>query len=265
MRMLAAPGAIGTSLSDGGSMSRTPQPVTHAGSLRSVRGTPPPPDVGERTFEFRVPDGMQLEKAQAIALPESSKGAAVLLMPGLNKGGTGNQQIKVWYSIPPGGTLRLRVRAYGKPQPTPGTGHSEQQDTEILYIRDQQSVDRMSSLMASKERFIIVIDGPDVPALESTGLFADGLTWEVSNGLFGPEVKFNPVITSTVLITLIITAGVVAVVLIVFFTALLAMAIAHCYKIHVSSMKLGDISFGGVQLSLELPSLVFDLEPTACS
>ncbi len=267
-RMTAAPSGVAASISDRGGLTHPGVTTTSTAGFRTIIGAPPPPDVGERTFQFRVPDGMQIDKAQAIALPESTQGAFVELLPGISLGGTGDQQIKVRYSVPAGGTIRLRVRVYGKAQPTPEAGHSEEAEIEALYIRDMQSVQRMGSLMASRKRFVIVMDGPEVDVLESTGFFNDGLTWNVSNGPFGPIVKINPAISTAVLITAIITAGVVGSLVIICLTWMITHAINHCYRINVHAVKIGEVKLGGglfKPISLELPSLVFDMEPTDCS
>ena len=229
---------------------------------RSIIASIPLPHVGEKTYAFEVPAGMQLDAAQVVALPESSNGATVKLKSGFALGGTGSQSVTVWYSVPPGGQLRLRVRVYAKPIPAPAAGQSQEDEVEVLYLRDFESIDRMSSLMASRKRIVVLVDHPDIHKLAGTGLFND-TTWEISMGPTGPRVKINPT-WEWVVIVAIIAAALVAALLIAFLSKMVTDAIANCYKIHVGSITLGQVTIAGVTLTLTLPTMTFDLEPSQC-
>jgi len=256
--MLRSAPAASTSLNTG-----HPAGLTMALPAGSLSGLINLPHVGERTYQFAVPGGMQLHSAQALALPDSSSGAVVQLKSQVQVGATGSQSVTVSYSIPPGGQLRIRVRVYAKAIPTPSTGDNQEDEVEVLHLSDFESIDRMSSLMASRKRVVVLVDHPDVFKLAGTGFFGD-VTWEVSMGPTGPRIKINPTWEWPVIIG-IIAAAFVAALLIAFLTRMVTDAIANCYKINVSSVTLGQVTVAGVTLTLTLPTMSFDLEPAQCA
>lgn len=215
--------------------------------------------VGTQTFNLTVPTGREYDGATVITLPPTTDGALVSIDSQPSIGSRGNQSLSLKYTIPPGGQVRYRVRAYAQPTADPGAGNTEP-EYEVLYVRDMESVQRLTSLMQSKKRVILLVQGDDAVKLVGTGLFSPGM-WKLKTGPFGiPQVEINPT-WEWVAIAAIIAAAAVAIVVLLVLETMVIMGILYGYRVEVGKLELGSVKVAGITIQVTLPTLAFVLEP----
>lgn len=223
-------------------------------------GQYPRAEVGQKTYNFDVPAGLTYDGATAITLPPSSAGGHVSVLKQPSIGATGSQALTLQYTMPPGGVVRFRVRAYGQPIVDPSAGNTTP-SYEVLYAKDLQSVERLASLMQSKKRIILAIQGDDALKLHSTGLF-NGEEWKLKQGPFGmPVIQINPT-WEWVAILGILAGAAVALSVVILLDRMIQEGYKYGYRIEVKQIALGTISVGDFQLEVGLPTLAFVLEPS---
>lgn len=219
----------------------------------------PLPHVGTQTYAITVPSNLSYDGSSVITLPPSSPGAIATVEKQPPNGATGSQALEVKYTIPPGGMVRYRTRAYARMQADPSAGNQEP-EYEVLYVIDSQSVERLSSLMQSKQRIILAIQGDDAVKLVGTGLFNPG-QWKLKTGPFGvPQVEINPTWEWVAIAAILAVAAVAAFLLIVLETMVI-MGILHGYRVEVRELSLGTLQIGNMTIEASLPTLAFVLEP----
>ncbi len=217
------------------------------------------PQVNTKQFNFTIPQGLKYDGATVITLPPTSGGAIVSLENQPSNGVIGNQSLTVKYSIPPGGTIRYRVRTYGRPIVNPSVGN-EQPDYELLYASDFQSVERLASLMQSKQRIVLAIQGDEALNLVETGLFKPG-EWKLRQNNFGlPVVEMNPAWELVVIVGILATAA-IALAVIILIQTMVSEGIKNGYRIVVKEVTLGDLNVFGTTITFSLPTLGFELIP----
>lgn len=214
---------------------------------------------GEKIFNIVLPQGKKYDGAIAITLPHSSEGCITEIKQQANIGSTGNLQIIVSYTIPPGGTIYFRLRAYCQSL-TPAQQHNnDKTGVEVLHLINNQSVERLSSLMNNKKRVALLISGADALKLISTGLFSQG-KWNFAMGARGPTVSINPTWELVVIVGILASAAVGAIA-IAALTAIVILGIIHGYHINIKEFEAGSVSVGGENINLSFPTLVLDLNP----
>lgn len=244
-----------------------PMPATFALStaeLVQVRQALTLPLVDVDDHAFTIPADLVYGGASVVSVPPTTAGSLAWIDRQPKNGATGDRKLTVRYSIPPGGTLRYRVRAYGtaKPAPAPGpTPAPTSPSYEVLYCRDADSLDRLASLMASKKHILFCFDGLDGAKLISTGLFNPG-EWKLSAGPGGlPVITINPA-WEIVAIIAIIAVMVVSVVTILAIQHIVLKGYEYGYRIHIEQYG-SEVSIGGFSVQFSMPTLVLRLEPPA--
>lgn len=96
-------------------------------------GTYPTAHVGAQIVNLNPASGLSYDGSSVITLPPSSVGAGVSIVDQPTIGSNGNQKLTVNYTIPPGGEIRFRVRAYAQPTADPRAGNVASEH-EILYL-----------------------------------------------------------------------------------------------------------------------------------
>lgn len=244
-----------------------PMPATFSLStaeLVQVRQALALPLVDTDDHAFTVPPDLVYGGASVVSVPPTTAGSLAWIDQQPKNGTTGSHKLTVRYSIPPGGTLRYRVRAYGtaKPAPAPGpTPAPVSPSYEVLYCRDADSLDRLASLMASKKRILFCFDGMDGAKLLSTGLFNPG-EWKLSAGPGGlPLVTINPA-WEVVAIIAIIAVMVVSVVVILAIQQIVLKGYEYGYRIYIEQYG-AEVNIGGFSVQFTMPTLVLRLDPPA--
>lgn len=232
--------------------------------LTQVRQALTLPLVGTDDHAFTVPADSVYGGASVVCVPPTTAGSLAWIDQQPKNGATGNRSLRVRYSIPPGGILRYRVRAYGTAIPAPATTPTPAPTPpsyEVLYCRDADSLDRLSSLMASKKRILFCFDGLDGSKLISTGLFNPG-EWKLSAGPGGlPVVTINPA-WEVVAIIAIIAVMVVSVVVILAIQQIVLKGYEYGYRIYIEQYG-ADVNIGGFSVQFSMPTLVLRLDPPA--
>ena len=230
--------------------------------LTQVRQALTLPLVGTDDHAFSVPADMVYGGASVVSVPPTTAGSLAWIDQQPKNGATGSHKLTVRYSIPPGGTLRYRVRAYGtaKPAPTPAPAPVPP-SYEVLYCRDADSLDRLASLMASKKHILFCFDGLDGAKLISTGLFNPG-EWKLSAGPGGlPIITINPA-WEIVAIIAIIAVMVVSVVTILAIQHIVLKGYEYGYRIHIEQYG-SEVTIGDWSVQFSMPTLVLRLDPPA--
>lgn len=223
----------------------------------------PLPHVSIQDFAVSIPAGLQYDGASAITLPpRNSRASAVEIVKQPDIGSVGNQRLSVRYTIPPGGAIRFRVRAYGKPIPplARGRGPQPEPEVEILHVTDMESVERLTSLMESKQHIAVLFEGDDATRLFGTGLFNAG-EWTISRGPFGlPQIEINPTWGFVVMFG-ILAGALVSVVALLVLQRIVVLAITLGYRVEVREFNLTVLELGSTTLTLSFPTLALVLEP----
>jgi hypothetical protein len=200
---------------------------------------------GSDNHAITVPSGSQYAGSSVITLPPSTAGATASIenQPSNDFTGSGNITVK-WY-CPPGGQIRYRVRAYSESAAT--------QQPEEIYITNIESVERLRSLILSRQHIVVYITGSDAEKINASGAFG---TPQVSG------ISFIAVADDALILLILLAAG------------LGALAITAISVILITGMALGytitDVKFstGGIDLGkgeVTLPYFSFDLVPPARS
>lgn len=197
--------------------------------------------------------------ASVDGVPPSTAGSLAWIDQQPKNGATGNQNLIVRYSIPPGG---IPLPGAGLQHGQAGAGASTGSASyEILYCRDADSLDRLSSLMASKKHILFCFDGLDGAKLTSTDLFNPG-EWKLSAGPGAlPLVTINPA-WKVVAIIATIAVMAVSVVVILAIQQIALTGYAYGYRIHIEQYG-AEVNIGGFSVQFSMPTLVLRLDPPA--
>ena len=207
-----------------------------------------------------IPSNEKYDGAMVITLPQASKGCFVEIVEQPAMGATGNIQLKIAYTIPPGGIIYFKLKAYSKKVSTnTNTDSNADSNIEILHLINLQSVERVASLMHSKKRIALLISGSDALQLLATGLFNPG-TWRLGKSPLGFTVSINPT-WELVAIVGILAAAAVSTVAIVALTTIVTLGVLNNYRINIAEFETGSVTVGGEIIEISFPTLVLDLQP----
>lgn len=217
--------------------------------------------VGVEDFAVVVPVDLQYDGASAIVLsPRNLEGSAIEIAKQPAFGSKGPQRLSIRYTVSPGSTIRFRVRAYGKPIAVPGQPPAPSPEIEILHVTDIESVERLRSLMHSKQHIAVLFEGAEALKLLGTGLFKPG-EWKISKNAAGvPQVEINPT-WEWVAIALILAVAGISIVTVLCLFAAISLALLLGYRVEVKELKIGEMQIGDQTIAVTLPTLAMTFDP----
>ena len=196
-----------------------------------------------------IPNNQEYVHSIAISVPPSSEGATVQVTSQPASGATGNGTIKVQWFCPPGGEIRYRIRAYATAQQSPASGASSTPTYEEVHVVNNESVERLRSLLNARRHVKVVFSGDDAVKIQGTPIP------HMMSGVTGMEIV--AIIGAAAVIVGILAAATVSVIAIAAITEIVLKAIEKNYHCDVE-FETGGWSTSG---TFTLPKMVFTLTP----